>query len=114
MTHIIKIPVVFKERDLLDGRIVVRVPRDFSQLTNDAMRRQLLMEGKPQFVYELPYLPFGLASMLTETQGDEVRIERVSLYMVSTVKTIGPNIHILSTGKKVVHGIHVCWLNTIA
>ena len=66
VTHITKIPVVFEERDLLDGRIVMRAPRDLSQLTDDAVRQQFLMESKPQFVYELPYLPFGLTFMLPE------------------------------------------------
>ena len=98
VTHITKIPVVFEERDLLDGRIVMRAPRDLSQLTDDAVRQQFLMESKPQFVYELPYLPFGLTFMLTEIQGDEARIEQMFPYMVNTVNTVGPNIRILSTG----------------
>ena len=68
VTHITKIPVVFEERDLLDGRIVMRAPRDLSQLTDDAVRQQFLMESKPQFVYELPYLPFGLTFMLTRSK----------------------------------------------
>lgn len=114
VTHITKIPVVFEERDLLDGRIVMRVPRDLGQLTDDAVRQQFLMESKPQFVYELPYLPFGLTFMLTEIQGDEARIEQMFPYMVNTVKTVGPNIRILSTGKKVIHGIYVRWFDAIA
>ena len=114
VTHITKIPVVFEERDLLDGRIVMRAPRDLGQLTDDAVRQQFLMESKPQFVYELPYLPFGLTFMLTEIQGDEARIEQMFPYMVNTVKTVGPNIRILSTGKKVIHGIYVRWFDAIA
>ena len=99
---------------MLDGRIVMRAPRDLSQLTDDAVRQQFLMESKPQFVYELPYLPFGLTFMLTEIQGDEARIEQMFPYMVNTVKTVGPNIRILSTGKKVIHGIYVRWFDAIA
>ena len=95
VTHITKIPVVFEERDLLDGRIVMRAPRDLSQLTDDAVRQQFLMESKPQFVYE-------------------ARIEQMFPYMVNTVKTVGPNIRILSTGKKVIHGIYVRWFDAIA
>lgn len=114
VTHITKIPVVFEERDLLDGRIVMRVPKDFERVPEAVVNRQFITESKPQFAYELPYLSLGMTFSLTEIQGDEGRIEQMFPYMVKTVKTVGPNVRILSSGKKVVHGIYVRWFEAIA
>lgn len=113
-THITKIPVVFEERELLDGRITMRVPKDFERLSDDMVRQQFIMDSKPQFVYELPYLPFGLTFMLTEIQGDEARIDQMFPYMLRTLKNVGPNVRVLSKGKKVVHGTYIRWFEAVA
>lgn len=114
VTHITKIPVVFEERDLLDGRLTMRVPKDFEQVSEAIIRRQFVTENRPQYVYELPYLSLGLTFTLTEIQGDNGRIDQMFPYMVKTVKTVGPNVRILSSGKKVVHGIYVRWFEAVA
>ena len=114
MTHITKIPVVFEDRILLDGRLTMRVPKDFEQVPDDVVKQMFLMESKPQFVFELPYLSFGLTFTLTEIQCDEVRLEQMFPYMVRVFKTVGPNVRILSTGKKLIHGIYMRWFEAIA
>ena len=95
VTHITKIPVVFEELELLDGRITMRVPKDFERLSDDMVRQRFIMDSKPQFVYELPYLPFGLTFMLTEIQGDEARIEQMFPYMLRTLKNVGPHVRVI-------------------
>lgn len=114
VTHITKIPVVFEERILLDGRLVMRVPKDFEQVPDDAVKQMFLMDSKPQFVYKLPYLSFGLTFTLTEIQCNEDRIEQMFPYMVRVVKTVGPNVRVLSTGKKLIHGIYMRWFEAVA
>ena len=114
VTYITKIPVVFVDRELLDGRITMRIPKDFEPLPDAVIKQQFIMESKPQYVYEIPYLPFGVTFNITEIPGNEMYIEQMFPYMVRTVKTVGPNVRILSTGKKVVHGVYVCWFEAIA
>ena len=114
VTHITKIPVVYEDRILLDGQLVMRVPKDFEQVSEAVIRQQFVTENRPQYVYELPYLSLGLTFTLTEIQGDNGRIDQMFPYMVKTVKTVGPNVRILSSGKKVVHGIYVRWFEAVA
>ena len=114
VTHITKIPVVFEEQELLDGRITMQVPKDFERLSDEMVKQRFIMESKPQFVYELPYLPFGLTFMITEIPGDEVRIEQMFPYMVRTLTNVGPNVRVLSKAKKVIHGTYIRCFEAIA
>lgn len=114
VTHITKIPVVFEERNLLDDRIVMQVPKDFERVPEIVVRQQFVMENKPQYVYELPYLSFGMTFSLTEIQGDEGSINQMFPYMIRIIKNVGPNVRVLSSGKKVVHGLYVRWFEAIA
>ena len=114
VTYITKIPVVFEDKMLLDGRLFMRVPKDFEPLSDAIIKQQFIMESKPQYVYENPYLPFGITFTVTNIPGDKTNIEQMFTYMVRTVKTVGPNVRILSTGKKVIHDIYVRWFEAIS
>lgn len=114
VTYITKIPVVFEDKALVDGRLTMRAPKDFEPLPDAVIKQQFIMENRPQYVYKIPYLPFSATFTVTEIPGDETYIEQMFPYIVRTVKTVGPNVRVLSTGKKVVHGIYVRWFETIA
>lgn len=72
------------------------------------------MQSKPQFVYENPYLPLGLAFNLTEVAMDEEKLNVLYPYILSMLKKIGPGVRVLSSDKKRVHDIAVLITEFIA
>ena len=61
VTYITKIPVVFEDKALVDGRLTMRAPKDFEPLPDAVIKQQFIMENRPQYVYKIPYLPFPIS-----------------------------------------------------
>lgn len=57
VTHITKIPVVFEDRILLDGRLTMRVPKDFEQVPDDVVNRCSLWKASRSLFMSSPIFP---------------------------------------------------------
>lgn len=114
VVYITKIPVKFEDLPLVDGRITMRVPKDFEPLPPAVIDQVFYMQNKPQFVYENPYLPFSLTFTLTSMDTDDAKTEVMFPYMLSTVKKVGPGVRVLSTGKKMVHDLKLRWFESVS
>lgn len=114
VVYITKLPVEFKDRPLLGERITMRIPVDFELVPPEIVEQVFYMQSKPQFVYENPYLPLGLAFNLTEVAMDEEKLNVLYPYILSMLKKIGPGVRVLSSDKKRVHDIAVLITEFIA
>lgn len=78
-----KIPVVFTERILLDGKAAIWMPEDFEEFTNEEIDAVYLLGNKPDVVYGNSYLNFSVGFHYTsnevpnEYMGDFLKIARM-------------------------------------
>lgn len=83
--EILKIPVSFAERSLLDDSIAIWMPEDFRELTQEEINAVYLLGNKPDVVYGNAYLNLSLGFHYTDNEvpneymGDFVKIARMIL-----------------------------------
>lgn len=107
VVYIMKIPVEFRERNVLEDQLIMRVPVDFEPLPPEIIQKLFLMDSKPQYVYENPYLPLGLAFNLTQVMLSGNKLNLLYPYMISALKKIGPGVRIISEDKKIISDTEV-------
>lgn len=107
VVYIMKIPVEFRERNLLEDQLTMRIPVDFELLPPEVIQKLFLMDNKPQYVYENPYLPLGLAFNLTQVTLSGNKLDVLYPYMISALKKIGPGVHIISEDKRIISDMEV-------
>jgi len=80
-------------------------PVDFEPMPQEIIDQVFMLQSKPQYVYETPYLPLGLAFTITDVVMDEQILQQIYPYLLSTLKKVGPGVRVISTEKKRVNDI---------
>lgn len=96
---IFHIPVCFRDRELLDGRITMRLPEDFTPCSQEEIDRVFFLGNRPQYVYTNSYLDFALALNWTEHQVSDGAVFEFAKYMKYLIERVGPQSKILSEEK---------------
>lgn len=99
VVFILKIPVEFEDRLILDGHMQIRIPTDFEPAAHEDIKKTFYHEKKPQHVYENGYLPF---SFILNTTAVQMSFEEVKEYYATCKKqlvNIGPKLRILRSEK---------------
>lgn len=87
---IFHIPVKFADLELLEGRISMRLPGDFTQRTKEEVARIYFLGNGPQYVYSNPYLDFALAMNWTSHQIDEESLFEAAKGVEYMMDRVGP------------------------
>jgi|GEM_PF-3004427 len=72
-------------------------PVDFEPMPQEIIDQVFMLQSKPQYVYETPYLPLGLAFTITDVVMDEQILQQIYPYLLSTLKKVGPGVRVIST-----------------
>lgn len=88
--RIFHIPVKFADLELLEGRITMRLPGDFTQRTKEEIERIYFMGNSPQYVYNNPYLDFALALNWTSHQIDGESLFEAAKGVEYVMDRVGP------------------------
>lgn len=102
VVYIMKIPVEFRERNLLENQLIMWLPVDFELLPPEIIQKLFLMDSKPQYVYENPYLPLGLAFNFTQVTLSGNKLDLLYPHMINALKRIGPGVRIISEDKRII------------
>ncbi|MGN0161109.1 MAG: hypothetical protein ACI4AQ_06960 [Lachnospiraceae bacterium] len=87
---IFHIPVRFLEMELLDGRITMRLPKDFTPRTKEEIERVYVLGNQPQHVYSNSYLDFALALNWTSHEVTQENLFEAAKTVEYMIDRIGP------------------------
>ncbi|MCH5343807.1 MAG: hypothetical protein J1E64_07190 [Acetatifactor sp.] len=92
---IFHLPVKFTDMELLDGRITMRLPNDFTPRTEEEIARVYFLGNQPQYVYSNPYLDFALALNWTAHQIDKETLFEAARDVEYLLDRVGPQTRFL-------------------
>ncbi len=92
---IFHLPVKFMDMELLDGRITMRLPGDFTPRTQEEISRAYFLRDQPQYVYSNPYLDFALALNWTEHQVSRDTLFEAARNVEYVLDRVGPKTQFL-------------------
>lgn len=110
LVTIFGIPVIFKDRNILQNHAVIRMPEDFTERTPEEIASVYYLGSKPQYVFSNEYLGFMLAlnwtsnmisndNIIDFTKAAKALIQRVGpksrMFKESTLKRNDGNLSIL-------------------
>lgn len=87
---IFHIPVSFEEMPLLDGKITMRLPGDFTPRTRAEIEQVYFLGNSPQYVYSNSYLDFALALNWTTHQVSEEILFEAAKSIQFMMERVGP------------------------
>jgi len=93
------IPVRFEDMALLDGRITMRLPGDFTPRTKEEIERVYFMGNSPQYVYSNSYLDFALALNWTTHEVPEELLYEAAENVRYMMERVGPKMRFLGEEK---------------
>lgn len=96
---IFHIPVKFEDMELLDGKITMRLPNDFTPRTKEEIERVYFLGNGPQHVYSNAYLDFALALNWTSHQVPEENLFDAARGIKYVMERVGPKMKILGEEK---------------
>lgn len=92
---IFHIPVRFADLELLEGRITMRLPGDFTLRTREEIARIYFLGNSPQYVYSNSYLDFALALNWTTHQIDRESLFEAAKGVEYVMDRVGPKTRFL-------------------
>lgn len=92
---IFHLPVKFTDMELLDGRITMRLPEDFTPRTEEEIARVFFLRDQPQYVYSNAYLDFALALNWTKHQVSRDTLFEAAKSVEYVLDRVGPKIQFL-------------------
>lgn len=92
---IFRLPVKFTDMELLEGRITMRLPEDFTPRTQEEIARAFFLKDKPQYVYCNPYLDFALTMNWTGHQVSRDTLFEAARDVESVLDRVGPKTQFL-------------------
>lgn len=93
--RIFHIPVRFVDLELLEGRITMRLPGDFTPRTREEIARIYFLGNSPQYVYNNSYLDFALALNWTSHQIDRESLFEAAKGVEYVMDRVGPKTRFL-------------------
>lgn len=93
--RIFHIPVRFADLELLEGRITMRLPGDFTPRTQEEIARVYFLGNRPQYVYSNPYLDFALALNWTTHEIDGESLFEAAKNVEYMLGRVGPGTRFL-------------------
>ena len=96
---IFHIPVRFEDKALLDGKVTMRLPGDFTPRTREEIERVYFMGNSPQYVYSNSYLDFALALNWTSHEVPEDLLFDAAKNVRYMMERVGPKMRFLGEEK---------------
>lgn len=96
---IFHIPVCFEDKALLDGKITMRLPKDFTPRTKEEIERVYFLGNHPQYVYSNSYLDFALALNWTTHEVPGELLFEAAKNVRYMMERIGPKMRFLGEEK---------------
>lgn len=96
---IFHIPVSFSDMQLLDGKIIMRLPSDFTPRTREEIERVYFLGNSPQHVYSNAYLDFALALNWTTHVVSEEMLFETAKSIQFMMERVGPKMKMMGEEK---------------
>jgi len=93
------IPVIFRDRAIIDGKAVMRMPEDFSACTAEEIASVYFLGTKPQYVFANGYLNFMIAFNWTSNMMPDASIHDFTKFAKQIIERIGPKAHFMNEEK---------------
>lgn len=93
------IPVRFKDFDIIEDKMTLRMPEDFIARTEDEIKSVYFLGSVPQYVYSNGYLNFMVAINWTNNLIADANIFDFTKFAKRAIERIGPKARILNEEK---------------
>ena len=99
VVYIFAVPAVFREFDLLEGKVRMRMPEDFTARTKEEIANVYCLGTKPQYVFSNGCLQFMVALNWTGNLISDDNIFDFTGFAKQAIERIGPKSRLLNVEK---------------
>ena len=108
------IPVIFRDKEIIENKAVIRMPSDFISRTQDEIASVYFLGSKPQYVFSNGYLNFMLAFNWTDTRMSQGAVYDFARFAKQAIERVGPASRILDEERLQQDGQEMVILQVIA